>query len=166
LKKYSVRSVSRGVGALFDHDVVSAIAKGTLGMVLLFTGLYQIVQIADRNLHPEPSAFTNARTVAVSRWITEHTLESDIVMDEQFAILHRLTRRRTYRFPLTSDPQLIRKRILSSGATFVVVLDERQYEYYLPSVMRRFETLRRLYPHMFSPVYRFSEGTIYKVENG
>lgn len=166
LTKYLAKGASRSVEALFDRDAAFSVAKGGLTMALLITGLYQTVQIAGRNLHPEPSTFTNARTVEASKWVADHTRETDVIMDEQFAILHRLTGRRTDRFPLTTDPHFIRERILASGAAFVVVLDERQYEYYVPSVMNRFETLRRLYPHLFTPVYTFGSGTIYKVERG
>jgi hypothetical protein len=129
-------------------------------------GLFQQHGAALRNLHPEPGTFRHAPTVKVSNWIAQNTKESDIVMIDEYAILHRLTNRKTFRFPLTTDPGLLRERIIGNGVDFLVIFNEREYEYYIPSTTRRFETVRKLSPELFVSVHDFGEGVIYRVLEG
>ena len=84
-------------------------------------------------------------------------------MDEQDAVLHRLTGRRTLHFPLTTNARTLRQAIVENRVRFVVVPVEKQYVYYSPSPARRFEDVKRLDPTRFKAAHVFDQGTIYEV---
>jgi hypothetical protein len=108
--------------------------------------------------------FLNAATVTTADWITRNTPPDAVIMGDQYPILHRLTSRKTVRFPLSTDPRVLRSQITSAGVDFIIVLNERPYEYFSPSTMRRFATLRAEAPDSFVPVHVFESGTIYRVQ--
>ena len=84
-------------------------------------------------------------------------------MHDQYQILHRLTKRKSIRFPLTTDPIKMIEKIHAHNVNFLIVLNEKEYEYYNPSTMRRFEILLERYPKMFNKVHSFDQGNIYFV---
>lgn len=129
-------------------------------------GVARIATLARVNLHPDPTTFTNIATVRASDWLREHTRPGDVIMNDEWAILHRLTDRKTIRFPLTTDAASIAARIAEKDVAFVVVLNEKQYEYFNPSTMRRFATVRQQHPTWFTAVHVFHDGTIYRVQRG
>jgi hypothetical protein len=164
--------------AIDGLELLRALGKGRLGptgerlftggllvafVVVVIAGVYGISVRARQNLHPNPSTFTNAATIEASQWVLQNTGERDVIMDDQHAILHRLTHRKTIRFPLSTDPGVIANGIEANGVSFVVVLKEKPFEYYNPSTMRRFEAVKTLYPASFAPVYAFDQGIIYRV---
>jgi hypothetical protein len=153
-------------GAFLGNNALFLAGRGILLAVIVGAGLYGISRQARVNLHPDPSRFSNARTVTVAEWAKGNTRSSDVIMDDQDAILHRLTGRKTMRFPLVTDPGVITERILADQVDYVVVLKERPFEYYNPSTARRFERVRTLHPEMFAPVYEFDGGTVYAVDRG
>jgi hypothetical protein len=130
---------------------------------ILLTGLAEVRALAAANVSPDTSAFTNATTVEVARWVSANTRTDDVLMDDQEAILHRLTGRRTFRFPLSTDPAFLKDRVLGNGVDYIVVMNEKPYEYYNPSTVRRFGRLREENPALFEPVHHFASGTIYRV---
>jgi hypothetical protein len=142
------------------------LAKGAVFTGIIGMGLYQISILVRGNLHPDPSAFTNAHTIRSSNWILQNSTPGDVVMDDQDSIVYRLTGRRTFHFPLTTDPSVLRESISDNHVSLIVVPDERKYEYYDPSPAARFERLKRESPGLFVPVYRFDGGTIYRVKGG
>jgi hypothetical protein len=103
--------------------------------------------------------------VEIADWVKANTRPSDVIMDDQYQILHRLTGRKTARFPLFTDPATITDRIHGDHVDYVVVLKEKPFEYYNPSTMRRFEAVRTLHPDSFVPVYSFDRGTVYRVQH-
>jgi Dolichyl-phosphate-mannose-protein mannosyltransferase len=136
-----------------------------IAMFVLFvsSGLYQISLVAAENLSGDPSKFTNWSTVQVSTWIAHNTRPGDVIMDDQDAILHRLTGRRTLHFPLTTDAQVLKDTILAGDVRFIVVPDEKPYEYYNPSPMQRFAALKKLDPRLVKLVSVFDGARIYQV---
>jgi hypothetical protein len=139
------------------------LAQVGLFSVIVAAGLWQVSRQAQRQLHPDPNGFEQSATVQASKWIVEHTGQEDVVMADQDAVLHRLTNRKTFRFPLLVDPGMLQEQIAGDRVAFVVVLKEQEYEYYRPSTESRFEELKRRYPDLFVPVYTLGTGTIYKV---
>jgi hypothetical protein len=131
------------------RDVVFGTLTIALFGLIVVAGLGQVFRQAQRQLHPDPSAFTNALTFQISSWVAQNTKPGDVIMNDEPAILHRLTRRRTRRFPLTTDPEAVREQIAAEDVQFLVVLNEQEYEYFNPSTMRRFEEVRRRYPRLF-----------------
>ena len=144
-------------------SLLPGVGMAALLATIVAAGLFEVAALAAVNLQPDPRTFTNATTVKVSRWIIQNTDKNDVIMDDQAAIMYRLTGRKTFRFPLSTDVNFLRERVLASGVRFIVVLNERQYEYYRPSTMRRFEQLRSVDPRMFTPIYVFEQGIIYRV---
>lgn len=166
LRRYGRRAGdARGgiVAATAGNERLLGAGMGVLVAGVLAAGGYGIWQQARQNLHPDPSQFVNARTVEVAAWVRQNTRPGDVIMNDQFAILHRLTGRRTVRFPLFTDPAVITDRLVGDSVDFVVVLKERPFEYYNPSTARRFETVLALHPGLFTPVYVFDQGTVYAV---
>jgi hypothetical protein len=137
--------------------------QAVLVVAIVALGFYKIADYAAINRHPVPSTFHHAATADISRWIAANTQSSDVIMNEEHSILHRLTGRKTLRFPLTTDPTVITKRIVDGGVDFVVVMNEVQFEYFNPSAFRRFEAVKRLAPDLFVPVLVFQKGTVYRV---
>jgi len=157
-----------GVPALerpLRHGVLFTMAEAALIVGVAVLGLRQDISLARGNLHPDPAASPKAPTVTAAAWILQHSRPGDVVMDEQFAILHRLTGRKTVRFPLLTDSRLLQAQIVADSVAFIVVLNEMQYEFITPSVMRRFAAVAQAYPGMFVPSYTFGQGTIYRVES-
>jgi hypothetical protein len=166
LRRHGERLGARLGGVV--HTTLSSRALFSAGKAVLLgaivaAGLYQISILARQNLHPDPTKFRNATTVDVAAWVRENARDGDVIMDDQPAILHRLTGRKTLRFPLTTDPKLIAESIVANHVSVVVVLNERPFEYYNPSTMRRFGRVRELHPEWFAPVRVFDRGTIYRV---
>ena len=141
-------------------------AKVALFIAIVTLGLYQLYGAARRNLHPDPGTFLNAPTVKVSNWIAQNTKENEIIMDDEHEILHRLTKRKTFRFPLTTDPNLLREKIIENRIDFLVIFNEKEYEDYNPSAMKRFDTVKNLNPELFIPEHDFGQGMIYRVTKG
>lgn len=138
-------------------------AQTLLLLAIMGLGIYKIAGFVAVNRHPDPTTFHHAATVDASHWIAANTKSGDVIMNEEHAILHRLTGRKTLRFPLTTDPTLITKRIVEGGVDFVVVMNQKPFEYFNPSAFRRFETVKSLAPDLFVPVHVFAAGTIYRV---
>jgi hypothetical protein len=147
-------------------DRLLAASLGVLFALITLGGLVRINGLAHINLHPDPSSFTNAATQRASEWVARNTRPGDVIMNDQWAILHRLTNRKTVRFPLTTDPTVIAQRIASDDVAYVVVLNEKRYEYYNPSMMRRFDVVRKQHASWFAPAHVFQDGTIYCVQRG
>ena len=173
LMLYAVRGVDVIHTALMDRVPSLAVgraairlAEGAVAVAILWMGFYQISILVRGNLHPDPTTFTNARTIQSSDWIVRNAQPNDVIMDDQDSIVYRLTGHRTLHFPLTTDPDVLRAAIAEDHVSLVVVLDERKYEYYDPSPAARFDRLKRLSPALFAPVYRFDGGTIYRVKGG
>jgi len=141
-------------------------AKAALFIAMVTLGLFQLYGAALRNLHPDPGTFHHAPTVKVSNWIAQNTKENDIIMDDQYQILHRLTKRKTIRFPLITDPNLLTENIIAKNVDFLVISNEKQWEYFNPSTMKRFETVKNLNPKLFVPEYDYGQGVIYRVIKG
>jgi hypothetical protein len=138
-------------------------ARAAFFVTIVLLGVYHMYGASLRNLRPDPSTFLHAPTVKVSNWIAQNTRENDIVMLDEYAILHRLTKRKTLRFPLVTDPDRIREKIIEKGVDYLVIFNEKKYEYYNPSTVRRFETVKTLIPNMFIPEHDFGQGMIYRV---
>ncbi len=151
--------------AAFKNDHMLAYIHILLYCGILFAGIFQIRALAMQNLHPDPNTFINAPTVEVSKWAIRNTQENDAIMDDQYQILHRLTKRKTYRFPLTTDPNILKNKIISNKIRFIVVLNEKEDEYFNPGTMKRFAKLRETYPELFRLVYVFEQGKIYMVDS-
>jgi hypothetical protein len=148
----------------FIHRIASfSTAKGALFIAIVTLGLVQLHGAALRNLNPDPGTFVHAPTVKISNWIAQNTRVNDIIMTDEYEILHRLTKRKTYRFPLATDPGLLRDRIIESTVDFLIILNEKEFEYYSPSTMKRFESVKTLSPELFIPEYDFEQGVIYRV---
>lgn len=138
--------------------------KVLLLVCITTAGIYQIHLLAKKNMNPVPSTFINYPTVEASNWISEHTKKSSVIMHDQYQILHRLTNRKTVRFPLTTNHKLLMDKIRANNVNYIIVLHEKKYEYYNPSTMKRFEILSKAYPNVFEKVYTFDKGTIYSVD--
>jgi hypothetical protein len=150
-------------GRTLDNNTILSTAKLLLFIGIIIAGIYHIRILAKQNMNPDPKTFINYSTVHAGRWISDHTPENSVIMHDQYQILHRLTKRKTIRFPLTTDPVKLIDKIHAHNVTFLIVLDEIEYEYYNPSTMRRFEMLMERYPKMFNKVYSFDQGKIYSV---
>jgi len=150
----------------FGGDSLLAATLALVYVAAALGGVVRIVTLAGVNLHPDPTQFTNIATMRVSDWLMQHSQATDVIMDDQWAILHRLTSRKTVRFPLTTDPATIAARIASDSVRYVVVLNEKPFEYYNPSTMRRFDRVRELHPDWFTSTHVFQDGTIYRVRRG
>lgn len=150
--------------APFKDDRVLSFLNPFLICCIIVAGIFQIRALARQNLNPDSNTFINAPTVEVSKWVTRNTQANDAIMDDQYQILHRLTKRKTFRFPLTTDLNILKDKIISNRIRFIVVLNEKEYEYFNPSTMRRFAKLRETYPELFRLVYVFKQGKIYMVD--
>ena len=84
--------------ALLGSDRLLQSAQMALFVAACAAGLFKIGALARINLHPDPATFTNAATVQASDWVAQNTRASDVVMDDEYAIVHRLTKRRTGKF--------------------------------------------------------------------
>jgi hypothetical protein len=151
------------VAATLRNRTLFSTGRGLLLAAIVALGAYGISVQAGQNLHPDPAHFTNAKTVQVAEWVKQNTQSSDVIMNDEYAILHRLTGRRTVRFPLFTDPAVITQRIMVDRVDFIVVPQEQRFEYYRPSIMRRFAAVRALHPQMFTMVHTFDWGTVYRV---
>jgi hypothetical protein len=138
--------------------IPAAIFAGICGL-----GLFQQQATATQNLRPDPDAFVHSPSARVARWIAENTNDNDVVMVDEYEIVHRLTGRRTIRFPLSTDPRDITARIIDNNVGFLIVFNEKEYEYYNPSSIRRFDAVRSLNPGLFIKVLEFDDGMIYRV---
>lgn len=145
-------------------DRLRAAALVFLFVAIAAGGFVRIALLARVNLRPDTAAFTNAATVQAAEWLRTNTTPTDVLMDDQWAILHRLTNRKTLRLPLMVDADSIANRIAAERVAYVVILDEKPGEYFNPSAMRRFGAVREHHPNWFTPVHVFSQGTIYRVE--
>ena len=150
------QAVARNVSV--HRSVTAAVFVGICGL-----GLYQQQATAIQNLRPDPEAFVHAPSTTVARWVAENTDRNEVVMIDEYEIVHRLSGRKTIRFPLSTDPREITARIMEKNVGLVVVFDEKQYEYYNPSSIRRFEAVRSLHPGMFVQVHELDGGKIYRV---
>lgn len=97
------------------------IVRTVLVVSLVSTGLYRVSVLAEQNLHPDQSSFTNASTVQVSRWIIDNPRPTDVIIDDQDAIVHRLTGRRTFHLPLSTDPFVLRDTVIANKVAFIVI---------------------------------------------
>jgi hypothetical protein len=76
-------------------------------------------------------------------------------------IMHRLTGRRVFRFPLIVDPARTLELINEAKVDYLVILREQKYEYFNPSTSHRFRQVMELTPGEFRLVYEFDAGSIY-----
>jgi hypothetical protein len=150
--------------SLLNRDGVRIALGAALCSLIVVSGLYQISLRAASNMAPDTRTFENAVSAQVASWIRENTDPEAVIMGDQFPILHRLTGRKALRFPLTTDQHVLYERIESAGVDFIVVLREEQFEYYNPSVERRFRDLLGKHPSKFEPVHSFRNGTVYRVK--
>lgn len=151
---------------LVPGDRVFGVFKAVALAMIVGSGLFHSAVTRGENRHLDPTTFRNYPTVLAAEWVRENAAADAVVIHEQNAIMHRLTGRRTYRFPLITDPDDIRDLIAENGVDYVVVLDERPYEYFNPSTMRRFEAVLEVAPEMFQLIHKFESGTIYQVQTG
>lgn len=139
------------------------VGKAALLLALAGLGIASSKGLAVRNLETTPPVRTNATTLGTIDWVRENTPEDAVLMLDEMAIMHRLTGRRTYRFPLLTDPVRIEELIAQTGTDYIVVLDEPGPGYFRPNTMRRFEVVRARDPERFEVVHSFEGGWVYRV---
>jgi hypothetical protein len=134
-----------------------------LVLILIISGITHITSRAYYNLNADVTSFRHFPAIQASEWLLKNTGKTEIIMADDYAIIHRLTKRKTFRFPLTTDAELIREFIFNKNIDYVVILKEKPFEYYQPSTMKRFNQLSKRYAAMFTPVYSFDHGVVYLV---
>ncbi len=143
---------------------------GTLALLgIVFAGIlanggYKISSLAAYNMSESREKVLQLESVLAADWVSENTDENQVIMGQHYAILHRLTKRKTYRFPLTTDIESIGNAIRIHGIDYVVVLSRKRYEYFTPSVEERFEKVKMRYRDAFSLKQSLSVGNIYYVD--
>jgi hypothetical protein len=120
--------------------------------LLVAVGILQQVGSAQGNLAPQPTAFRHHASADVSSWLQR--AKDGPVMAQQYAIIHRLTSRRVVDFPITSDPKIIVKALKSEMVQYLVVNDEVEYEYFLPTEEVRLRHIEAAYPSLLQLVHR------------
>ena len=101
--------------------------------------------------------------MAVLEWIERNTANDDVIMVDEFALVHRLTGRRTYRFPLLTDAARVEAIIDETSTDYIVVLREEGPAYFQPGTDARFESVRARAPHRFHLVHDYGDGVVYRV---
>ncbi|HKJ01234.1 MAG TPA: hypothetical protein VJ997_02230, partial [Longimicrobiales bacterium] len=144
-------------------DLFITAGKAVLLTGIVATGMYQSARLAAHHLTGRPTIATQAGILHVAAWIEQNTAADVVIMSDQPAILHRLTRRRVYPFPLFTDAGRMEEVITASGGELVVVMEEEPHEYFEPSTQRRFEAVRARVPEMFEEVHEFDQGRIFRV---
>jgi hypothetical protein len=139
------------------------VGGGMLFVAMVAMGVLPSIEFARRAMGETPAVPTNAPTLAAVDWIRVNTRPDEVIMVDEAAILHRLTERRTYRFPLLTDPERIAELLDATGTDYVLVLREQGPAYFRPGTEARFETARARAPDRFIPVYDYSDGVIYQV---
>lgn len=140
-----------------------AAGKGALFMAVVVMGILPSIEFARRTRGSTPAMTSNAPTLAVMQWVEQNTEPDDVIMADEFAIMHRLTGRRTYRFPLLTDPARIEAIIARTSADYIVVLREDGPAYFRPGTESRFESVRMRAPERFRLVHDYGEGMVYEV---
>ena len=130
--------------------------------VLLAVGVFQQAAIARTNLAPDPSKYRHYSSADCASWL--RTAGDGAVMAQQSAIIHRLSGRRTVSFPITSDPQLIADTVTREKVRYLVVNDQVEHEYFLPTEEERWRNIERTYPLMFQLVHRGPGYRVYDVK--
>jgi hypothetical protein len=142
---------------------ILTLSKAGLFGVIVAAGVVASVPLALRNRKPQPPVTTNSATLSIVDWLRANTGEDAAIMADEAAIVHRLTGRRTYRFPLLTDPQRIHELIDETRTSYIVVLDERGPAYFRPSTMVRFEAVRAYAADRFELVHDFGAGWVFRV---
>ena len=127
-------------------------------------GGYKITKIAMKNMSTSVERSLQYGTMLAAAWINDNTKPNDVIMCEHFAIVHHLTKRKSCRFPLTTDSEKILNGIEKYGVDFLIILDKKRYEYYLPSVEDRFNDVRKKFSRAFCLAGKIKKGKIYKVD--
>ncbi len=147
-------SVRRAAGLAFVAVVLVGVSA---------SGAAQIYSLAKENVHKTPDMTLHHDVLRASEWIDDHAEAGDVVVADDYAIVHRLTKRKALRFPLTTDTEKLRDAILRNKVRYLIVLNEKKYEYFEPSTFKRFARLQTVIPGMVRPVHEFEGGTIYEV---
>jgi hypothetical protein len=156
--------LARATSALDSMVACLAWRRSYMGVVgiLLAAGLFQQAAIARTNLAPDPSKYLHYTAADCAAWL--RTAGVGAVMTQQFAIIHRLSGRRTVSFPITSDPQLIVDTATREKVRYLVVNDGVKYEYFSPTEEERWRNIERAYPLMFQLVYRGPGYRVFEVK--
>jgi hypothetical protein len=129
-----------------------AAALGLLASVLL--GTAQIAPLARENRRGGPAALRHPETVDAAAWIRAATAPEDAVMAGQEAVVHYLTGRRGIPFPVTSDPEVLRRVLREQRVRYWMVLEDEPHPYFRPTERARFEAFEAAHPGLTRAVHR------------
>jgi hypothetical protein len=120
--------------------------------VLIGAGLLQQAAAARTNLARNAAPGWYQNPADCSSWL--RAAPAGIVMAQQSVMIHRLSGRRVVSLPITSDPAIIVATVRRESVRYVVVNDEWDYEYFLPSEEERWRRVERAHPSLFRLVHR------------
>lgn len=113
--------------------------------VFSLQGIDQILPLIHQNWKDRAEA-EQAKLHEVSAWIRTHTPASATIVADEEAVIHYLSQRRTYPFPTTGKPEVLKEFVHRLRPDYLVVEDPVRYEYYFPIQSERLAILQRLFP--------------------
>jgi hypothetical protein len=130
--------------------------------VLLLVGTVEEISLGEENLKFDLSKHPSYYDVRAGEWIRGHTPTSAVVMARQLDVVYHYSGRRVIWFPPVRDPQLLMQGIHKYNIEFIVV-NEREYSYWLPPEQDSLQPLLHAYPGGFQLVYHEPRLSIYAV---
>lgn len=141
--------------------------QGAGMLVLLFVtvaGYAQQINLARKNIAPNPSEFRHHASVQAARWINANLADERIIMGGQYAILHRLSQNKVIPFPVTGQAQKIIDVINRHKVEYLVVVATDDNPYFLPTEEQRMERLINNGKNIFSLKYHGDEFNIFTIQ--